>query len=126
MVVIEDKGQLKFFEGKNELTLWEGFSRLEQLYMNEPQEVKRVINKLREKYKKKKRWVKPSFCFPHRLSSFFVIHYVVYENEPVFIKNLLYCSLSDMDTLNVSSTTPELLTATFLMPLPIIIPDTVE
>ena len=52
MVVIEDKGQLKFFEGKNELTLWEGFSRLEQLYMNEPQEVKRVINKLREKYKK--------------------------------------------------------------------------
>ena len=50
MHVIEDEGKLRFFEGKEELTSREGFARLERIYGSEPQEVKRIINKLREKY----------------------------------------------------------------------------
>lgn len=50
MVVIEDEGRLKFFDGKEELTLREGFARLDTIYGGEPQETKRVINRLREKY----------------------------------------------------------------------------
>jgi len=50
MHVIEDEGRLRFFEGKKELTPREGFGRLERIYGNEPQEVKRIINRLREKY----------------------------------------------------------------------------
>ena len=52
MVVIEDEGKLKFFDGKKELTLREGFARLDTIYGGEPQETKRVINRLREKYMK--------------------------------------------------------------------------
>ena len=52
MVVIEDEGKLKFFDGKKELTLREGFARLDTIYGSEPQETKRVINRLREKYMK--------------------------------------------------------------------------
>lgn len=52
MIVIEDEGKLKFFEGKEELTPREGFSRLERIYGGEPQETKRVINRLKEKYMK--------------------------------------------------------------------------
>lgn len=52
MHVIEENGKLKFFEGKEELTSREGFNRLNYIYGNEPQEVKRIINKLKEKYEK--------------------------------------------------------------------------
>ena len=52
MVVIEDEGKLKFFDGKKELTLREGFARLDTIYGGEPQETKRVINRLKEKYMK--------------------------------------------------------------------------
>ena len=52
MVVIEDEGTLKFFDGKKELTLREGFTRLDAIYGSEPQETKRIINRLREKYMK--------------------------------------------------------------------------
>lgn len=50
MIVIEDEDKLKFFDGKEELTLREGFARLDTIYGGEPQETKRVINRLREKY----------------------------------------------------------------------------
>lgn len=52
MIVIEDEGKLKFFDGTIELTLREGFKRLDQIYGNEPQEVKRIINRLKEKYER--------------------------------------------------------------------------
>ena len=52
MIVIEDRSQLRFYEGKTELTLREGFERLDRIYGNEPQETKRVIDRLREKYRK--------------------------------------------------------------------------
>lgn len=52
MIVIEDEGKLKFFDGKKELTLREGFARLDAIYGGEPQETKRVINHLKEKYMK--------------------------------------------------------------------------
>ena len=52
MIVIEDRSQLRFYEGKTELTLREGFERLDRIYGNEPQETKRVIDRLREKYGK--------------------------------------------------------------------------
>ena len=52
MVVIEDEGKLQFFDGKKELTLREGFARLDNIYSSEPQETKRVINRLKEKYMK--------------------------------------------------------------------------
>lgn len=50
MVVIEDKGTIKFYEGEKELTLREGFGRLEEVYSNEPLEVKKVIAQLKGKY----------------------------------------------------------------------------
>ena len=52
MIIIEDKGQIKFFEKDKELTLREGFKRLETIYHDEPQETKKIINRLREKYLK--------------------------------------------------------------------------
>ena len=52
MHVIEDEGKLRFFEGKEELTLREGFQRLDYIYGTEPQETKRIINRLKEKYRK--------------------------------------------------------------------------
>ena len=52
MVGIEDEGKLRFFDGKKELTLREGFARLDIIYGGEPQETKRVINYLRKKYMK--------------------------------------------------------------------------
>ena len=52
MHAIEDNGKLRFFEGKKELTLREGFRRLDRIYGTEPQETKRVIDRLKEKYRK--------------------------------------------------------------------------
>ena len=52
MIVIEDKGKLKFYKGKTELTMKEGFNRLNQIYRTEPQETRRVIDRLKEKYGK--------------------------------------------------------------------------
>lgn len=52
MIVIEDRSQLRFYEGRTELTLREGFERLDRIYGNEPQETKRVIDRLKEKYRK--------------------------------------------------------------------------
>ena len=52
MIVIEDKGNIKFFDKDKELTLHEGFKRLESIYHNEPLETKKVIDHLREKYLK--------------------------------------------------------------------------
>lgn len=50
MIVIEDKGKIKFFEKDRELTISEGFKRLENIYHNEPVETKKIIKRLREKY----------------------------------------------------------------------------
>ena len=52
MVVIEDERGLRFFEGKEELTLREGFRRLDYIYSYEPQETKKIINRLKDKYMK--------------------------------------------------------------------------
>ena len=52
MIVIEDKGRIKFFEGDEELSLQKGFEQLELLYSNEPPDAKKVIDRLRDKYKK--------------------------------------------------------------------------
>lgn len=50
MIVIEDKGRLKFIDKDKELTIREGFKRLDELYSNEPQETRKIINRLKEKY----------------------------------------------------------------------------
>lgn len=52
MIVIEDKGMIKFFDKDKEITLYEGFKRLGSIYHNEPLETKKVIDRLREKYLK--------------------------------------------------------------------------
>ena len=52
MVVIEDRGSIKCVDKDKELTLREGFKRLESIYHNEPLETKKVIDRLREKYLK--------------------------------------------------------------------------
>ena len=52
MHVIEENGKLRFYEGKTELTSREGFQRLYRIYGTEPQETKRVIDRLKEKYGK--------------------------------------------------------------------------
>ena len=52
MHVIEDEGRLRFYQGTTELTPCEGFERLDQIYGTEPQETKRVIDRLKEKYRK--------------------------------------------------------------------------
>lgn len=52
MIVIEDKGKIKFFDKDKELTLREGFRQLESIYHNEPLETKKIIDRLREKYLK--------------------------------------------------------------------------
>jgi hypothetical protein len=50
MVVIEDKGTLKFTQGEKELSLKEGFARLEHIYKSEPAETRAVIDRLKRKY----------------------------------------------------------------------------
>ena len=55
MFVIEDKGKLSFYEGKKELTLDEGFERLDSLFINETAEVQKVIDNLKNKYDKRKK-----------------------------------------------------------------------
>ena len=52
MVVIEDKGEIKFFEGGRKLTLREGFKKLEAISVNEPHETKKIIKRLQMKYNK--------------------------------------------------------------------------
>lgn len=53
MVTIENNGELRFYEGDRELTLEEGFKRLEDLYANEPTENQKIINILKNKYWRK-------------------------------------------------------------------------
>lgn len=53
MVTIENNGELRFYEGDIELTLEEGFKRLEDLYTNEPPENQKIINNLKNKYWRK-------------------------------------------------------------------------
>lgn len=53
MVTIENNGELRFYEGDRELTLEEGFKRLEDLYTNEPTENQKIINNLKNKYWRK-------------------------------------------------------------------------
>ena len=52
MIVIEDKGRLKFLKEGKEISQREGFKQLDVIYINEPQETKKVIDKLKIKYKK--------------------------------------------------------------------------
>ena len=52
MIVIEDKGKLKFLKDGKEISQREGFKQLESIYNNEPQETKKIIDKLRTKYRK--------------------------------------------------------------------------
>lgn len=52
MIVIEDKGRIKFFDKDKELTLYEGFKWLESIYHNEPLENRKIIDQLKEKYLK--------------------------------------------------------------------------
>lgn len=53
MVIIENNGELRFYEGDRELTLEEGFKRLEDLYTNEPTENQKIINHLKNEYWRK-------------------------------------------------------------------------
>ena len=50
MVIIEDKGKIKFLEDGKELSLREGFKKLEVIYNNEPLENQKIIDKLKNKY----------------------------------------------------------------------------
>ena len=53
MVTIENNGELKFYEGDRELTLEEGFKRLDELFINEPTENQKIITNLKNKYWRK-------------------------------------------------------------------------
>ena len=50
MVVYEDNGKLNFSQQGQAMTTEEGFAYLDSIYPNEVAEVKRAIDKLREKY----------------------------------------------------------------------------
>lgn len=52
MIVIVSRDTIKFTEGKRTLSIEEGFRRLDQRYKDEPQEVKRKIQELRERFYK--------------------------------------------------------------------------
>ena len=52
MIVIEDKHQLKFLLNGEEISHKEGFKYLNNIYGNEPQETKKIILQLKEKYYK--------------------------------------------------------------------------
>lgn len=52
MVVIEDKGKLRFLKDGKEISQREGLKQLESIYNSEPQETKKVIDRLRNKYRK--------------------------------------------------------------------------
>lgn len=52
MIVIVEDNSIKFTEGKQTLSFEEGFRRLDQRYKDEPQEVKRKIQELRERFYK--------------------------------------------------------------------------
>ena len=52
MIGIEDNGILKFYNGTIEITSKDGFARLNELYRNEPPEVKKVIDRLKKKYER--------------------------------------------------------------------------
>lgn len=52
MIVIISRDTIKFTEGKRTLSIEEGFRRLDQRYRDEPQEVKRKIQELRERFYK--------------------------------------------------------------------------
>lgn len=52
MIVIEDNGKIKFFKDGVEISRKAGFKHLDEVYGNEPQETKKTINRLKEKYYK--------------------------------------------------------------------------
>ena len=52
MIVIVEGNSIKFTEGKQTLSFEEGFRRLDQRYKDEPQEVKRKIQELKERFYK--------------------------------------------------------------------------
>lgn len=52
MILIEDKGHIEFTHYGRKLTIKQGFNYLDKIYGNEPQEVKKIIDQLKEKYKK--------------------------------------------------------------------------
>ena len=52
MILIEDNGHLSFTHHGRELTLKQGFNYLDKIYANEPIEVKRIIDNLKQKYQK--------------------------------------------------------------------------
>ena len=52
VVIIEDKGKIKFLENGKELSLREGFKKLDVIYNNEPLENRKIIDRLRNKYQK--------------------------------------------------------------------------
>ena len=52
MIVIVEGNSIKFTEGKRTLSFEEGFRRLDQRYKDEPQEVKRKIQELKERFYK--------------------------------------------------------------------------
>lgn len=52
MVLIEDKGKITFTHHGRALTLRQGFNYLDKIYHNEPVEVRRIIDRLKQKYEK--------------------------------------------------------------------------
>lgn len=50
MIVIEDKGMIKFFEDGKELSMVKGFEKLDNIYHDEPFETKKIIKKLKRRY----------------------------------------------------------------------------
>lgn len=52
MIVIEDKGTIKFFEDNKELSITKGFEKLDNIYHNEPLETKKIIRELKRRYLK--------------------------------------------------------------------------
>lgn len=50
VVIIEDEDKIRFIQGERELSLKEGFARLERIYKSEPAETRAVIDRLKRKY----------------------------------------------------------------------------
>lgn len=51
MIVIESDNDIHFFCGETEIDKASGFNYFDKIYQNEPPETKRIIDRLKKRYK---------------------------------------------------------------------------
>lgn len=76
-IVSDDGKSISFSHKGKELTLREGFRRLDEIYSNEPQEVKKRIDEL------KKRFYKAQLCYVFFVCTLRPVVYVQTQTEPI-------------------------------------------